>query len=126
MFCAAVALIAVSCFLAVPTRAHSSDHKPESHARKGKTDGIWYWTLPNTPNRLTPVQSWSGAGSSERRNLCRWSGSQDEFRPLPLRHQVLRYVGDARSASEAANNWEPGEVAEKFHTHPTWVDDRCT
>jgi hypothetical protein len=30
------------------------------------------------------------------------------------------YVGDARSASEAAANWKPGETAEKFHTRPTW------
>ena len=125
MLCAAVALIAVSCFLAVPTRAHSSDHKPESHARKGKTDGIWYWTLPNTPNGLTPVQSWSGAGSTPNGEI--FVAGQDHKTNSALyrlRHQVLRYVGDARSASEAANNWEPGEVAEKFHTHPTWVDDR--
>jgi hypothetical protein len=37
---------------------------------------------------------------------------------------VLSYVGDARSASEAVGNWEAGEVAEKFHTRPTWHGSR--
>ena len=31
---------------------------------------------------------------------------------------TLRWVGDAKSASEAANNWQAGESAEKFHTRP--------
>jgi hypothetical protein len=37
---------------------------------------------------------------------------------------TLRCVGDARSASRAAGNWEPGEVAEKFHTRPVQVGSR--
>jgi hypothetical protein len=125
MFCAAVALITASCLLAASTRAHSSDPKPESHARKGMTDGIWYWTLPNTPNGLRPVQSWSGAGSTPDGQIFVAGEDHTTNSALyRLRDQVLRYVGDARSASEAANNWEPGEVAEKFHTRPTWVDHR--
>jgi hypothetical protein len=32
--------------------------------------------------------------------------------------QTLRYIGDARTASQAVNNWENGETAEKFHTRP--------
>ena len=63
-FCAALALIAGSCLFAARTQAQSSAPIPESQARKGNTDGIWYWTLPNTPNGLRPVQSWSGAGST--------------------------------------------------------------
>jgi len=39
------------------------------------------------------------------------------FRPVT---SSLEYVGDARSASEAANNWLPGETAQKFHTRPLW------
>jgi hypothetical protein len=35
-------------------------------------------------------------------------------------NQAFTYVGDARSASEAAGNWRAGETAEKFHTRPTW------
>ncbi|MDX1747309.1 MAG: hypothetical protein R3324_15335, partial [Halobacteriales archaeon] len=36
----------------------------------------------------------------------------------------LTWVGDARTASIAADNWEPGETAEKFHTRPTHHDGR--
>jgi hypothetical protein len=32
--------------------------------------------------------------------------------------QTLRYIGDARTASQAVNNWQNGETAEKFHTRP--------
>ena len=32
--------------------------------RDGASDGVWYWTLPETPNGLRPTQSWSGAGSA--------------------------------------------------------------
>jgi hypothetical protein len=38
--------------------------------------------------------------------------------------ELLEYVGDARSASESANNWKPGETAEKFHTRPLWHGGR--
>ena len=95
-------------------RGESGPH-PESHARKGKTDGIWYWTLPNTPNGLRPVQKWSGAGSTPDGEI--FVAGMDHVRNSALyrlRDQVLRYVGDARSASQAANNWKPGEVVEKF------------
>jgi hypothetical protein len=43
---------------------------------------------------------------------------------LPAGQSSLVHVGDARSASEAASNWEPGETAEKFHTRPTWHNGR--
>jgi hypothetical protein len=33
---------------------------------------------------------------------------------------TLQFVGDARSASEAVQNWMPGETAQKFHTRPLW------
>ena len=36
----------------------------------------------------------------------------------------LTWVGDALTASTAADNWEPGETAEKFHTRPTYHDGR--
>jgi hypothetical protein len=39
---------------------------------------------------------------------------------LSWREGTLRYVGDARSASEAVANWQPGETAQKFHTRPLW------
>ena len=39
---------------------------------------------------------------------------------LKWRVGKLRFVGDARSASEAVKNWRPGETAQKFHTRPLW------
>jgi hypothetical protein len=116
---AAVALITASCLLATSTWA-------QSYARRGKTDGIWYWTLPNTPNGLRPVQSWSGAGSTPDGEIF-VAGEDHETNSALYRlrdDQVLRYVGDARSASQVRNNWMPGEVAEKFHNRPTLVGDR--
>ena len=37
---------------------------------------------------------------------------------------ILRLLGDARSASQAAANWRPGETAQKFHTRPLWHQGR--
>ena len=37
---------------------------------------------------------------------------------------VLNWVGDARTASEQADNWRATETAEKFHTRPTHHNDR--
>jgi hypothetical protein len=97
------------------------------------TDGVWYWTLPDAPNGLRPIQSWSGAGAASngdiyvagmdhRTNsaLYRLPPGDDPAAPGP----ILGYVGDARSASEAAGNWAADEVAEKFHTRPTWYKSR--
>jgi hypothetical protein len=42
-----------------------------------------------------------------------------------LHDGVLSYVGDAKSASEAAGNWHSGETAEKFHTRPAWHNGRA-
>ena len=106
---------------------------PAGHRQPGTTDGVWYWTLPDTPNGLKPLRSWSGAGSApngdiymagmdHRTNsaLYRLPPGDDLAAPGPL----LSYVGDARSSSEAAGNWAAGEVAEKFHTRPTWYASR--
>jgi hypothetical protein len=74
---------------------------------------------------LAPVQSWSGAGSKPDGEI--FIAGMDHVHNSALyrlHDQVLRYVGDARSASGAANNWKPEEVAEKFHTRPTWLADR--
>jgi sugar lactone lactonase YvrE len=87
----------------------------------GKLDGIWHWTLPNTPNGLRPTQSWHAIGSSPDGDI--YVGGMDHetnaalYRLKP-REGALEFVGDARSASEAAQNWMPGETAQKFHTRP--------
>jgi hypothetical protein len=81
------------------------------------------WQLPDTPGGLTPVESWHATGSAPDGSI--YIGGMDHatnsaLYRLESRAGTLRYVGDARSASEAAHNWLPGETAEKFHTRPLW------
>ena len=118
-----VTLAAVAAQAAVPT----------SQRQAGAVPGLWYWELPDTPNGLRPTQSWSGAGSAPDGAI--YVGGMDHTTNAALYRLepggdasvpalTLSYVGDARAASEAAHNWKPGEVAEKFHTHPTWYGGR--
>jgi hypothetical protein len=98
----------------------------------GASDGVWYWVLPDTPGGTRPIQSWSGAGAGPGGEI--YVAGMDHANNSALYRlragdanapgSALRYVGDARSASRAARNWLPGEVAEKFHTRPTWHGSR--
>jgi hypothetical protein len=112
-----------------PAAAGSSE-APVGHREDGASGGVWYWTLPDTPNGLRPTQSWSGAGSApggdiyvagmDHQTNAALYRLRAEADPASSPGKALAYVGDARSASEAAGNWQPGETAEKFHTRPTW------
>ncbi|KQP95984.1 hypothetical protein [Methylobacterium sp. Leaf117] len=89
----------------------------------GRLDGVHLWTLPDTPNGLHPTQSWHATGSAPNGDL--YVAGMDHrtnaaLYRLPAGSDMLRLAGDARSASEAAGNWKPGETAEKFHTRPLW------
>jgi hypothetical protein len=89
----------------------------------GALDGVWLWTLPDTPNGLRPSQSWHATGSSPNGDL--YVAGMDHrtnaaLYRLDWSKGELRLVGDARSASEAVGNWKPGETAQKFHTRPLW------
>ena len=91
--------------------------------RAGRLDGTWSWRLPDTPNGLKPTQSWHATGSVPNGDI--YVGGMDHATNAALYRLThsdgaLRYVGDARSASEAVHNWKPGETAEKFHTRPLW------
>ena len=91
--------------------------------RRGKLDGVWQWTLPDTPNGLRPTQSWHATGSSPNGDI--YVAGMDHVTNAALyrlewRVGRLQFVGDARSASEAVQNWMPGETAQKFHTRPLW------
>lgn len=82
-----------------------------------------HWQLPNTPNGLKPTQSWHATGSSPEGDI--YVAGMDHLTNSALyrlapNQATLRYVGDARSASEAANNWQLTETAQKFHTRPLW------
>ncbi len=98
---------------------------PGAEAVKGRLDGIWYWTMPTTPNGLVPSQSWSGAASAPGGDVYVAGMDHSTNSALYRLHGgVLSYVGDAKSASQAAGNWLAGEIAEKFHTRPAWHDGR--
>jgi hypothetical protein len=89
----------------------------------GKREGVWHWALPDTPNGLQPTQSWHATGSSPDGDI--YVAGMDHSTNAALyrlesRVGKLRLVGDARSASEAVDNWMPGETAQKFHTRPLW------
>ena len=82
--------------------------------RPGKLDGVWLWTLPDTPNGLQPSQSWHATASSPDGDI--YIGGMDHATNAALyrlkwQTGELQFVGDARSASEAAKNWMPGETA---------------
>ncbi|MGZ8996459.1 MAG: hypothetical protein ACXW3P_08210 [Rhodospirillales bacterium] len=81
--------------------------------------------MPSTPNGLVPTQSWSGAASAPGGDVYVAGMDHATNSALYRLHgDVLSYVGDARSASEAAGNWVAGETAEKFHTRPVWHNGR--
>ncbi|UPW19546.1 hypothetical protein M0C34_04510 [Agarivorans sp. TSD2052] len=95
---------------------------PFDNARAGKVDGVRIWQLPDAPSGSRPDQSWLALGSDSEGAIY-ISGHDHHSNSMLYRlfqaDQTLRWVGDARSASEAANNWQDGETAEKFHTRPT-------
>jgi hypothetical protein len=95
---------------------------PTSSRITGEVDGLWYWELPSTLNGLKPTMSWSGAGSAPNGDVyVAGMDHRTNAALYRLREGSLRYVGDARTASEAAGNWLTDETAAKFHTHPTWL-----
>jgi hypothetical protein len=77
--------------------------------------------MPDAPDGSRPDQSWLAVGSDAEGEIY-ISGHDHQTNSMLYRmyqhDQTLRWVGDAKSASEAANNWQAGESAEKFHTRP--------
>lgn len=98
-----------------------------SAGSRGDLEGTKLWVVPPTPNGLVPTESWFSVGGAPDGNMYVGAGDHVAnsalYRVSP-EDDVLRYLGDARSASEAARNWLPGETAEKFHVRPTWYRGR--
>lgn len=81
--------------------------------------------LPSTPDGLNPSQCWYALGSSPEGAI--YIGASDHQTNSALFEKrpgdaTFRYVGDAKQASLAANNWLEGETLEKFHVRPTYLD----
>ena len=101
----------------------SNTEIPLDVGRAGDIDGVKVWQLPDAPNGDKPDQSWLAVGSDINGEIYISGHDHISNSMLYRLHQadgVLRWIGDARTASEAADNWEFGETAEKFHTRPTY------
>jgi hypothetical protein len=94
-------------------------------ARVGKIAGVNIWQLPNSPDGDSPDQCWLAVGSDANGEIY-ISGHDHRTNSMLYRmyqsDNTVRWIGDARTASEAANNWDNGETAEKFHTRPIHHD----
>lgn len=93
----------------------------------GRLAGVTSWVMPDGPHGLHPNQSWHATGSTPNGDI--YVAGMDHLTNSVLYRlkagtDDLRLVGDARSASEAARNWKPGETAQKFHTRPTWFANK--
>jgi len=91
-------------------------------AASAANDAVRTWIVPDTPGGLHSNQNWHAIGSTPTGDII--VAGMDHvtnsalFR-IAARSDTLALVGDARAASEAADNWRPGETAQKFHTRPT-------
>ena len=98
---------------------------PYDTPRQGLIDGAAIWQLPNSPDGDRPDQCWLAVGSDADGEIY-ISGHDHRQNSMMYRlfqeDQTLRYIGDARTASQAVNNWDYGETAEKFHTRPIHHD----
>jgi hypothetical protein len=94
---------------------------PYDSARAGSIDGVNIWQMPDAPDGSRPDQSWLAVGSDANGEIY-ISGHDHQTNSMLYRmyqhDNTLRWVGDAKTASEAANNWQTNESAEKFHTRP--------
>lgn len=121
--------LAVALLVCLPPDSGRGDDGPANTAgpvtpgQAGAVAGLWHWALPDTPNGLHPLQSWLATGSAPNGDIY-VAGMDHKSNAALYRIDAatdgLRYVGDARAASEAAGNWHPGETAQKFHTRPLW------
>ena len=80
----------------------SSQSGDTKAGRPGALDGVWLWTLPDTPNGLRSTQSWHATASSPNGDI--YVAGMDHktnaaLYRLDRRTGDLRLVGDARSAS---------------------------
>jgi hypothetical protein len=98
-----------------------------SRGTRGVVDGVTSWIFPDTYNGLQPNQSWFSVAGSPSGTIyasaCDHETNSGLYRLRPGSN-TLELIGDARSASERADNWLPTETAEKFHVRPLWHKGR--
>ncbi|MBN2545121.1 MAG: hypothetical protein JXB50_04940 [Spirochaetes bacterium] len=100
---------------------------PNDPGVNGNYPGVKTWLMPITPNGLRCTHNNYSIGGSPNGDIYA-SGSDyatnSALYKLDHRTDILWYVGDAKSASERAGNWLPGETVEKFHCRPIYYKGR--
>src|SRR4051812_40200798 len=94
--------------LSVKGHDQDQDLGPSATGSPGLMAGVTLWTVPATANGLNPDQSWFSVASAPDGKI--YLGASDHLTNSALYRlnpadDVLRYLGDARASSEAANNW---------------------
>jgi hypothetical protein len=101
--------------------------QPKTGGYTGLLNGVKSWVLPNAPSGTRPDQAWHSVGSAPDGDIY-ISGHDHATNSMLYRlnqkDDTLRYVGDARAASQAVNNWNTGETCQKFHTRPIWLNGK--
>jgi hypothetical protein len=105
----------------------SFDDAPSAPARPPVSSAVKSWVLPPTANGLVPTQCWFSIAAAPDGGV--YIGASDHETNSALYRidsatDELTIAGDARTASEAARNWLPGETAEKFHVRPIYWQGR--
>ena len=113
----------VSLFVVSAGMAFSCLAVPQTGGYVGKLPWVRTWQLPNTPNGMRPHACWHSIGNAPDGEI--YVGGMDHstnsaLYRIYMRDDTLRYLGDARAASEAVNNWQSGETCQKFHDRPTF------
>ena len=96
---------------------------PQTGGYVGKYPWVRTWQLPNTENGLRPHACWHSVGNAPDGEI--YVGGMDHstnsaLYRIYMRDDTLRYLGDAKAASQAVNNWQTGETCQKFHDRPTF------
>lgn len=100
---------------------------PQSVAVAGLVDGVTSWAPPATPAGLTPQQSWYSVGTTPSGDTYFSSAdhvTNSTLYRIDIASDSCAYAGDAKAASQAANNWNSDESAQKFHIRPTYYQGR--
>jgi hypothetical protein len=101
--------------------------QPKTGGYNGLLNGVKSWVLPNAPSGTRPDQCWHAVGSAPDGDIY-ISGHDHATNSMLYRlnqkDDTLRWVGDARTASQAVNNWQTGETCQKFHDRPIWFNGR--
>lgn len=96
-------------------------------SRAGDVDGVHIWQLPDAPNGSKPDQCWLAVGSDPDGNIYISGHDHDKnsiLYKLSQNEGSLKWIGDAKEASQKAGNWKFGETAQKFHTRPIYHEGK--